>query len=134
MGVKPVEFIAFFLSLALAIYMGYRLLPGVVDDVKYSLYRASSHSIALDINGLISLPAVATQGIRIDYQMDEKAVHKISVSDRIVEVTSVADPKKDFKFSIPFDFTRQGGKGPEVAKPTIRFSKLGGKLGMVGTK
>lgn len=133
MGVKPVEFIAFFLSLALAIYMGYRLLPGVVDDVKYSLYRASSHSIALDINGLVSLTAVATQDITIDYQMDEKALHKITVENRIVEVTSVADPKKDFKFSIPFDFTPTGEK-IEEAKPTVRFSKLDGIFHMVGAK
>ena len=133
MGVKPVELIAFFLSLALAVYMGYRLLPGVVEDVKYSLYRTSSHSIALDINGLISLPAVATQDIAIDYQMDEKAVHKIAVANRLVNVTRVDDPRKNFVFSIPFDFIGQGEK-IEEAKPNVRFSKVNGVFRMVGLK
>ena len=130
MGVKPVELIAFFLSLALATFIGYSILPGVVNDIKYSLYRSSSHSIALDINGLISLPAIATQNIIIDYQMDEKAVHKITIAGRIVTVTSVDDPKRQFVFSIPFDFTEKR----EMVEPNVRFSKLGGIFHIVGSK
>ena len=107
MGLKAVEIVLFFVSLVIAGVVGAKLLPGVLEDVKYNIYRASTHSIALDIAGLTSLTGAATGDIRIDYKIDNGAVHRVSVSDRLVNVTRAEDGKQKFSFSIPFSFTNQ---------------------------
>jgi len=120
MGLKAVEIVLFFVSLIIAGVVGAKLLPGVVEDVKYNIYRASTHSIALDIAGLTSLTAIATGDIWIDYRIDNNIVHKVVVSNRLADVTRAEDDKQNFKFSIPFSFTKQDGQ----SAANFRISKV----------
>lgn len=125
MGLKATEIVLFFVSLIIAGIVGSKLLPGILEDVKYNIYRASTHSIALDIAGLTSLTAVATGDIWIDYKIDNDEVHRVAVSNRLLNVTRAEDDKQNFKFSIPFSFTKQGEK-IEQTDNKFRISKVGG--------
>ena len=125
MGLKAVEIVLFFVSLVIAGVVGAALLQGIMKDVKYNIYRASTHSIALDIAGLTSLTAAATGDIRIDYKIDNSVVHRVSASNRLVnvtrDVTRAKDDKQKFSFSIPFSFTNQ-----EQSAAGFKISKAGG--------
>jgi len=107
MGLKAVEIVLFFVSLVIAGIVGAALLPGIMKDVKYNIYRASTHSIALDVASFSSLTAIATGDITIDYKIDNNIVHKVAASNRLVNVTRAEDDKQKFSFSIPFSFTKQ---------------------------
>lgn len=125
MGLKAVEIVLFFTSLIIAGVVGAALLPGILNDIRYNIYRASTHSIALDMAGLASLTAVATGDIHIDYRLDDGAVHEVAVSNRLVNVTRAEGDKQIFKFSIPFSFTKQDEK-IEQKGDNFRISKVGG--------
>ena len=105
-----IEVVIFFASLVIAAAIGASLLPGIIDDIKYNIYLTSTHSVALDVTGLMSLTAAATGDITIDYKVGENVPHAVAVENRLVNIIRVSDTKQNFKFSLPFSFTKSGEK------------------------
>jgi hypothetical protein len=86
------------------------------------IYRTSTHAIALDISNLISLTGISTGDIYVDYEIEPRVDHLVSIEKRVVTVTRCKDndvcgdeeklkKQPKFKFSVPFDFSEMKVEG-----------------------